>query len=141
MSAMRFRRALLSAVTLFGGHFLNRRLDRIALIGALLVVAAFFSIPLVHALLTMREEGFYYVSKWVARLPLILVAAIALLSAGLTFRDARQPPRAPLTATIRITRLPLTIAGTLVLATAFGVAAMSPSAWSYLQLASTVPTA
>jgi hypothetical protein len=35
---MSLRRALISIVTLFGGHFLNRRLDRVVLIGALLVV-------------------------------------------------------------------------------------------------------
>lgn len=44
VSIIPFSRALLSAITLFGGHFLNRRHGRVALIGTLLVVALIFSI-------------------------------------------------------------------------------------------------
>ena len=44
---MPYLRALLSLVTLFGGHFLNRRLDRVVLIGTLLVLtlATYMSTP------------------------------------------------------------------------------------------------
>jgi hypothetical protein len=137
---MPFRRALLSAITLFGGHFINRRFDRIALIGTLLVVAVISSIGGVCALLTIGGAKFHSAATWASRLPLILVVAVAFLSAVLTFRDARQPP-GPLTTMIRVTRLPLTLFGTLVLATIFIVAGISPTTWSYLQTESTVPTA
>ena len=91
---MPLRRALLSAVTLFGGHFLNRRLDRVVLIGTLLmlVVMAQFLVP--YALLWMGHA-------WALQLPLILFGGLALLSAVLTFRDARLPIGEQLTMTTR----------------------------------------
>jgi hypothetical protein len=124
MSMMPLRRTLLSAITLFGGHFLNRRLDRVVLIGMLLMVAAVISIgvPVAHSFL--GQPNFTFVT-WALRLPLILVGAIALLSAGLTFGDARQSPDGPLTSTIRVTRMPLSLCGVLVLAAVFAIAAMS----------------
>jgi hypothetical protein len=124
MSVMPFRRALLSAITLFGGHFLNRRLDRVVLVGTLLAVATVASIgvPIAHSFIGESNFGFVI---WALRLPLILVGAIALLSAGLTFGDARHPPGGPLTTTIHVTRLPLSVFGVLVVAAVFAVAAMS----------------
>lgn len=141
MSSIPLRRALLSAVTLFGGHVLNRRLDRVALIGALLVIPAMVSIARVSSVLTFDGAEFYSAGTWASKLPLILVGAVALLSAGLTFRDARQPPRGPLTTTIRIIRLPLTVFGALALATVLVITGMGPAAWSYVKLASQVPIA
>lgn len=121
---MPLRRALLSAITLFGGHFLNRRLDRVVLIGTLIMVAAVTSIgvPVAHTFL--GQPNFTFVT-WALRMPLILVGAIALLSAGLTFGDARQSLDGPLTTTIRVTRMPLTLCGLLVLPASFAIAAMS----------------
>ena len=124
MSVMPFRRALLSAITLFGGHFLNRRLDRVVLIGTLLAAATVASIgvPVAHSFI--GEPNFRFVT-WALRLPLILVGAIALLSAGLTFGDAQRAPGGPLTATIRVTRLPLTLFGLLMVAAVFALVALS----------------
>ena len=142
MSIIPFRRALLSAITLFGGHFLNRRHGRVALIGALLVVALISSIGGVYALVTIGGVRFYSVAAtWAPRLLVILVVAVAFLSAGLTFRDARQPPSGSLPIMIRIIRLPLTLFGTLVLAAVFLVAATSPTPSSDFPTESTVPTA
>ena len=62
MSIIPFRRALLSAITLFDGHFLNRRHGRVALIGALLVVALITSIGGVYALVTIGGVRFYSVA-------------------------------------------------------------------------------
>src|SRR5688572_28963968 len=105
MPVMPLFRALFSALTFFGGHFLNRRIDRIVLIGAMLAVAAMVSIG---AIFVLNVIGVMYLgyATWVLRLPLILVLAVALLSAGLTFVDARQAPGAALTPLIRATRVP-----------------------------------
>src|SRR5947208_3262158 len=103
MSIMPFRRALLSAITLFGGHFLNGRHGRIALIGTLLVLALISSIGAIYALVTIGGVRFYSVAAtWAPRLLVILVVAVAFLSAGLTFRDARQPPSGSLPLMIHI---------------------------------------
>ena len=122
MSVMPFRRALLSAITLFGGHFLNRRLDRVVLVGTLLAVAAMASSGMPFALSVMGQANLWSVI-WALRLALILVGAIVLLSAGLTFADARQPSMGPLTTTIRVTRVPLSLFGVLVVAAAVIVVA------------------
>lgn len=53
---MRFFRALLSAITLFGGHFLNRRLDRVILFFALLAFLGLFSYLLLPSLLFRRFD-------------------------------------------------------------------------------------
>ena len=115
---MPIRRALISLVTLFGGHFLNRRLDRVVLIGALLVapVAAFIAAPYV---LFFMQQSISSIVTWALRLPLMLVGAIALLSAGLTFRDARLPAGSPLTAAMRITGTALSLVGLIVVVAAF----------------------
>lgn len=111
-------RVLLSAFTLFGGHFFNRRLDRVVLIGTLVVLAAIGSVgtPVVLSILANDPTFSYFTAG--ASVLLALVIAIALLSAWLTFRDARQPPVGPLTTTIRITRLPVTLLGALVISIA-----------------------
>jgi hypothetical protein len=141
MSVMPFRRALLSAITLFGGHFLNRRLDRVVLIGTLLAVAAMASIGVTFALSVTGEPNFRLIT-WALRLLLILVGAIVLLSAGLTFGDARQLPMGPLTTTIRVARLPLSLFGALVVvAAAFVVAVMSYTPVTEARIEVVVPTA
>jgi hypothetical protein len=124
MSVMPFRRALLSAVTLFGGHFLNRRLDRVVLIGTLLALAGMASIGVPFALAALNEPN-DALFKWILRLPLILVGTVALVSAGLTFGDARQPSADPPAPTIRITRTPLSLFGVVVMAAVFVVAGAS----------------
>jgi hypothetical protein len=96
MSILPFRRALLSAITLFGGHFLNRRHGRVALIGALLVVALISSIGGLYALVTIGGVRFYSVAAtWAPRLLVILVVAVAFLSAGLAMRDSPRVVRCP----------------------------------------------
>ena len=140
MSVMPFRRALLSAFTLFGGHFLNRRLDRVVLIGTLIAVVAMASIGVPFALSVIGEANFSFVA-WALRLPLILVGAVALVSAGLTFRDARQAPGGPLTTTIRVTRLPLSLFGVLVVAAVFVVTGIRYTPRTERQTTSAIPTA
>jgi hypothetical protein len=140
MSAAPLRRALLSFVTLFGGHFLNRRLDRVVLIGVLVAAAVIASARLIYALHTIEPYLFYPAALKVSWLPLILLAPIALLSAILTFRDAGRVESGSLTITTRVIRLPLTVVGTLVLAAAVITTRISPTTWSYLQLETTVAT-
>jgi hypothetical protein len=111
---MPLRRALISAVTLFGGHFLNGRLDRVVLIGALLVVAVAASIGVPYAAVLSAQSELSLIS-WALKLPPILVGALALLSAGLTFRDAQQPPREPLTAMMRVVGVVLSVSGVLLI--------------------------
>ena len=47
---------------------------------------------------------------------LVLVGMIALVSARLTYRDARQPMERPRTLTIRVIRIPVTLLGVLIFA-------------------------
>jgi len=114
---MPFSRALFSVVTLFGGHFLNRRLDRVVLVGALLIVPVVALIGVPYVLFNGPKFS------WALKLPLILVGALALLSAGLTFRDAKQPPREPLTATMRVTGVALSFVGVILVAAVLLVSA------------------
>lgn len=114
---MPLRRALFSVITLFGGHFLNRRLDRVVLVGALLIVPMVALIGVPYVLLNGPKFS------WALKLPLILVGALALLSAGLTFRDAQQPPSEPLTATMRVTGVALSFVGVILVAAALLVSA------------------
>jgi hypothetical protein len=104
-------RALLSALTLFGGHFLSRRIDRVVLIGALLmvVVVVYVTMPWIMALAGHRYDydPFWFFFK----LPLLLAGAIALLSAILTYVDARKAQQAPLTWTMRITGTGMSLVG------------------------------
>ena len=114
MSWIPVRRALLSALTLFGGHFLNRRLDRVVLVGTLLgaavgvtamaFVANSFNGGIESAFTTGVVNGLA-----------IFVASIVLLSTGLTFRDARQPRGGPLTMTMRVIGALLSLFGALIL--------------------------
>jgi hypothetical protein len=117
-----FSRALISAVTLFGGHFLNRRLDRVVLVGALLVVAVMGFVGVPYALFPIDRPTSGLI-PWLLRLPLILFGALALLSAGLTFSDARQPAGAPLTTTMRVTGTALSLVGVLLISAALIVSA------------------
>jgi hypothetical protein len=138
MSLMPFRRALLSAMTLFGGHFLNRRLDRVVLVGTLLALVAIGLVGVPFALSGIDEASFMSVT-WAQRLLLIFVAAVSLLSAGLTFRDARRPPGGPLTTTIRVTRLPLSLFGVLVVAAAVAIAGLRSTPGAQIQTESVLP--
>ena len=106
MSMTPLRRALLSGLTLFGGHFVNRRLDRVGLVGSSLTVAVVGTIGVARAL-PVDDLGLRYLA-WLPMGLLVLVGLIALLSARLTFRDARQPTERPQTLTIRVIRLPVT---------------------------------
>jgi hypothetical protein len=139
---MPFRRALISAITLVGGHFLNRRLDRVVLVGALLVVVvvAFIGVP--YGLFFIGKSEFNFIT-WALRLPLILVGALALLSAGLTFRDARHPLGAPLTSTMRLTGAALSLVGVLLVGAVFLVSAMrfTPAPEAETRLDTDVPNA
>ena len=107
-------RALLSALTLFGGHFLSRRIDRVVLIGALLMLVVIGYIAMPWMLMFMpgpNVDHFWMFFK----LPLVLVAAIAVLSAALTYVDARKAQQAPLTWTMRITGAGMSAVGVLVM--------------------------
>jgi hypothetical protein len=127
MSMTPLRRALLSGLTLFGGHFLNRRLDRVGLIGGSLTVAVVGTIGVARALPLDDSDLRYLV--WLPMGLLVLVGLIALVSARLTFRDARQPMERPKTLTIRVIRLPVTLFGVLIFAL---VAAAGISSVPYL---------
>lgn len=96
---MPFFRALLSALTFFGGHVLNRRLDRVVVILAALACVGIGSYLILPSLV-FHTLG---ISKmiWVLRAPGMLIIGTALLSAVLTWRDAKQAPietRPPLAA-------------------------------------------
>ena len=107
-------RALLSGLTLFGGHFVNRRHDRVGLIGGSLTVAVVGTIGVARAL-PLDDSGLRYL-VWLPMGLMLLVGLIALISAGLTFRDARQSMERPQTLTIRVIRLPVTLFGVLIFA-------------------------
>ena len=121
------RRALLSALTLFGGPFVNRRLDRVGLIGCSLTAAVVGTIAAARAL-PFDDSGLRYMA-WLPMGLLVLVGLIALLSARLTFRDAQQPIERPQTLTIRVIRFPVTLLGVVVFAI---VAAAGISSVPYL---------
>jgi hypothetical protein len=124
---MPYLRALLSLVTLFGGHFLNRRLDRVVLIGTLLVLtlATYMSTP--YAMLWAPDVNLLYVIL----APRALLLLIAIVSAWLTFKDARHATATPLNWTMRITGALLCVAGVLAyvesvfFATAFDLSALA----------------
>lgn len=85
--------ALLSAVTLFGGHVVNRRLDRILLIFALLAL-----LGIVYAVmpsLLFNSPRIHLVSGAISLSALLLIV-IAVVSAALTWKDARAPAPPPL---------------------------------------------
>jgi hypothetical protein len=121
MSVMPYLRALLSAITLFGGHFLNRRLDRVMLIGAP-VALCFVVVFGLAATQVLHEWQSQYVI-WILRLFVAVNGAVLVLSTVLTFRDARRPPGKLPTTTVRVIRLPLTLLGTLVVVYTVGATA------------------
>jgi hypothetical protein len=93
---MPYYRAFLSALTLFGGHFLNRRLDRVVLVfGALAFVGVTTYVILPNLLL--RDEPIELEDvQWLWRIPTIMVMVIAGASACVTWLDARAAPGQPL---------------------------------------------
>lgn len=93
---MPFLRALLSALTLFGGHFLNRRLDRVVVVFAALttlVVVSYFVFPTL--IFSARGAGLI---PWAFRAPAVMIIAIALASATMTWGDAKSPAQSALSA-------------------------------------------
>ncbi len=115
------RRALLSGLTLFGGHFVNRRLDRVGLIGVLTAVAAVGTIGVARAI-PVDNSGLH-ILIWLPMGLMVLVGLIALVSARLTFHDATQSAQRTRTLTLRVIRFPVTLFGalTLVLVVAAGI--------------------
>jgi len=112
MSVMPYLRALLSAITLFGGHFLNRRFDRVVLVGAPVALCLIVIFGLATTDFFYEWQPGYGI--WSLRIFVALNGAVLVLSTVLTFRDARQPPGKLPTITVRVIRLPLTLLGTLV---------------------------
>jgi hypothetical protein len=108
-------RALLSALTLFGGHFLNRRLDRVRLIGLLFVLTPLALIGLFFLFAAATHENFALIDTLFG-VPCVLVGALAALSAVLTFRDARQRSVRPLNILLRVTGTAISLLGALLLA-------------------------
>lgn len=106
-----FRRTLLSALTLFGGHFVNRRLDRVGLIGVSVTAALVGTIGAARAL--PLDDAALRLWAWLPICLFVLVGSIALVSARLTLRDARQPERLK-TLTILVLRIPVTLLGGLI---------------------------
>jgi hypothetical protein len=90
VSAMPLFRALLSAVTLFGGHFLNRRLDRVRQVGVRFGLILLALIGLFLALSASPFERVALIDCLFAG-PFVLIGVLAAFSAVLTFQDARQP--------------------------------------------------
>jgi hypothetical protein len=107
-------RALISLLTLFGGHFLNRRLDRVVLIGAVLMFMAVAYLVTPLAVLTLTGTFPVQVAIVLSFLPMLL-AAVALASAIQTFFDARAVPLPPLTLTMRVTGAALSVIGSFLL--------------------------
>jgi hypothetical protein len=107
-------RAALSALTLFGGHFLNQRLDRVVLIATLLVSAVAISLGILVAIFHAGDQ-WAPVAIWAPWLPLLLMSALLVISVVLTFSDARTAAVGPPTTTIQLIRLPLTLFGVVVI--------------------------
>lgn len=123
-------RALLSAITLFGGHLLNRRFDRVRLIGILLLPILLAAIGLIVWLARLpfgQFERFTFVSTLLG-LPTLLLCALIVFSAVLTFRDARLSTTSRLSITQRVLGSTLSIVGALL---ASAVMLMGTSAFLY----------
>lgn len=91
---MPYVRALLSALTFFGGHLLNRRLDRVVLLFAILAavgITCYLILPTV-----LFNAGSARSAVWAVRASTVLIVAIAIGSAVLTWMDASEPGDAPL---------------------------------------------
>jgi hypothetical protein len=111
---MAYLRALLSLLTLFGGHFLNRRLDRVVMLAGLLlllVISYVFSPTLMVRTGAAANPATFVVG---ISLPLALIVVLALISTGLTFLDARGPARESLSATMKVTGVAMSMFGLLV---------------------------
>lgn len=105
---MRIWIALLSLLTVFGGHFSNRRLDRVVLVGTLLLCAAMANIA-VGLIGVLFRDG-VWLSVLIATPLFIVLTAVA--SALLAFRDARgRAERAPLGRTMSVSGVLLSICG------------------------------
>lgn len=108
-------RVLLSAVTLFGGHVLNGRLDRVLQVFALLAIVGgvcFLAPTLLFSV--SRTELLPDTLKLAPALPLI----IAVVSAVLTWKDARTSPVPPLSLTTRVAGGTVSVFGLIVIALA-----------------------
>jgi hypothetical protein len=82
-------RVLLSAVTLFGGHVLNRRPERVLqILGLLAILGIVYSI--LPSLLFREPSDVHRMDTAFSGTALALIC-IALLSAALTWKDARSP--------------------------------------------------
>jgi hypothetical protein len=86
---MPYFRSLLSALTFFGGHVLNRRLDRVVVVFAALAAVGIASYLVLPTLL-LNASGTESLA-WVMRVPAMLIVATAIASAVLTWMDARAP--------------------------------------------------
>jgi hypothetical protein len=109
-------RALVSALTFFGGHLLNRRLDRVVQILGLLALVAVVSyvvVPQVLFRLAHEPEAF----EWLWKAPQLLILVVAIASAAITWLDARLPPAAPLSLTNRLAGAVATVFGFALLST------------------------
>jgi hypothetical protein len=116
-------RVLLAALTLFGGHVLNRRLDRIVLVFALLAVLG--SMYLVGPSL-MFSAGATDLVPTAFHAASLLLIAIAVISAALTWKDARAPALPPLSLTSRLAGGTVSLFGLLMIAFAAMLLLASP---------------
>lgn len=99
---MPYYRAFLSALTLFAGHFLNRRLDRVVLVfGAIALVGVTAYVILPNLLLRDGPIDLEDM-QWLWRIPSIVVMVIAAASACVTWLDARSEPGQPLSLSTRL---------------------------------------
>lgn len=127
---MPYYRALLSALTLFAGHFLNRRLDRVVLVLGTLVLVVMTAYVVLPNLLLRDEPIDLENVQWLWRIPSIAVMVIAAASAFLTWLDARSEPGQPLS-------LPTLLAGGMV--STFGLIVIGMAVLA--MIAKTSPTA
>lgn len=109
-------RALLSFLTFFGGHLLNRRLDRIIVMFAALAAIGIAAYLILPSLLFGVEN--IELATWAVRAPAALILATAVISAALTWLDARSPSGAPLTRSTMAAGVVVSIFGFLMLAVA-----------------------
>lgn len=92
-------RVLLSALTLFGGHVLNRRLDRVLLVFAMLAVLGSMYLVVPSLLLSSSHIDLMPTAFKGAGL---LLLSVSVVSAALTWKDAKTPPLPALSLTSRI---------------------------------------
>lgn len=106
---MLYLRIFLSAVSLVGGHFLNRRLDRVVLIFAVLAAVAIVSYLVLPTLVFGSLDRLSM--EWTLEAPAVVVLAVAIGSAVLTWIDLRQPIGTRLTAAMKLSGVILSALG------------------------------